>query len=453
VIIMIATAAAGSAFFLQSRNVMSEKIREELRMAAELGAMQIHGDDLAQIHGAEDQQSAVYLKVVQQLRDIRSSVPGARFAYIFRRTGHPKTLAFVADADATSSDGELDRNHNGRVDNDEIAGVPGELYDTSDQPELQGPAFLQPITSDVYIDQWGALLSGFAPIYDSRGKSVAVIGIDMDADEFINLSQSAFSPISLLLVLTLGAVGSVVIGYVGWSRREKFYRRLDEERSALVGLAMHQIGAPLSSMRWWIDLLKENDKEHAANENADAFKELDTAITRMSDLIESLRKATSISEGTVKKTLQKIDLYEIITDAIAAKELASQKKNQRISLDMEQQINVEVDHDLIEGVVLELLDNAISFSPENTQIEVTAQRKGRTVTVSVRDHGYGVPAADMMNMFREFKRASNATKYKPVGNGLGLFVSRRIIELSGGRMWLESEEGKGTTVWFTLPVA
>jgi signal transduction histidine kinase len=216
---------------------------------------------------------------------------------------------------------------------------------------------------------------------------------------------------------------------------------------------MHQIGAPLSSMRWWIDLLKENDKEHAANENADAFKELDTAITRMSDLIESLRKATSISEGTVKKTLQKIDLYEIITDAIAAKELASQKKNQRISLDMEQQINVEVDHDLIEGVVLELLDNAISFSPENTQIEVTAQRKGRTVTVSVRDHGYGVPAADMMNMFREFKRASNATKYKPVGNGLGLFVSRRIIELSGGRMWLESEEGKGTTVWFTLPVA
>lgn len=451
VLIMIATAVAGSAFFMQSRNVMSMKIREQLQMAAALGAAQINGDTLVHIRTEQDAALPEYTALVQKLRDIRSNIPNARFVYVFRRTAHPETLAFVADADAASTQEELDKNKNGRVDNDEIAGVPGELYDVSSQPELQGPAFLQSVTTDIYIDQWGALLSGFAPIQDSRGKNVAVIGIDMDAAEFVNLSQSAFSPISLLMVLLLGAVGSVLIGWLGWRRREKFYRRLDEERSALVGLAMHQIGAPLSSMRWWIDLLKENDKEHAENENADAFKELDTAIARMSDLIESLRKATSVSQGIVGKELQTLDLYELITDAMSKKEADAQKKKQRITLEMEQQINVEVDRELIEGVMTELLDNSICFSPENTEISISAVRKGRVVTVTVQDHGYGIPQADMMNVFREFKRASNASKYKPVGNGLGLFVSRRIIELSGGRMWLTSEESKGTTVNFTLP--
>ena len=446
---MIATAVAGSAFFMQSRSVMSMKIREELQMAAALGAAQIRGDDIANIRSEADAELPEYKQIVQQLRDIRSTIPNARFVYIFRRTAHPDSLAFVADADATSTPDELDKNKNGQVDSDEIAGLPGELYDISGQPELKGPAFLQSVTTEVYEDQWGALLSGFAPIHDSRGKNIAVLGIDMDAGEFVNLSQSAFSPLSLLLVLLLGAVGSFVIGWMGWRRREKFYQRLDEERSALVGLAMHQIGAPLSTMRWWVDLLKENDKDHT--ENAEGFTELDTAIARMSDLIESLRKATSVSEGTMQKTVANADLYEIITDSIEAKEVPAQKKKQRLVLGMEQQINVQVDRELIKGVVMELIDNAISFSPENTQVDVSATRKGRTVTVTVKDHGYGVPAEDMSKMFHEFKRASNATKYKPVGNGLGLFVSRRIIELSGGRMWMESEEGKGTTVSFTLP--
>lgn len=452
VIIMIATACAGSAFFLQSRNVMSMKIREELRMAAELAAAQINGDRLAEIQGAESRQSPVYLDVVNQLRAIRTAIPNARFTYIFRRTGHPHTLAFVADADATSTQEELDHNRNGMVEVDEIAALPGELYDISEQPELQGPAFLQAVTTDVYTDQWGELISGFAPIKDARGKHVAVLGIDMDAHEFVSMSQSAFSPVSLLLVLLLGAVGSVILGYAAWSRRERFYKRLDEQRSSVISLAMHQIGAPLSSMRWWVDLMKENDKEHAETENAEGFAELDKAITRMSELIESLRKATSVAEGITEKNIERIDLYEIITDAIAAKEPESQKKHLRVNLQMDQQINVQVDRKLLAGVVQELIDNAISFSPENTQIDIAAERKGRSVTVTVKDRGYGIPAEDIGTLFREFKRASNATKYKPVGNGLGLFVARKIVELFDGRMWLQSEEGKGTTVGFVLPV-
>lgn len=453
IIVMVATALAGSTFFIQSSKVMSQKIREELLTSAVLSARLIDGDIVETIQNPEDQQKPEYLSLVRLLRDIRDNVPNARFVYIFRRTVHPQNLAFVADADALSVDSELDVNGNGQLDSDEVAGTPGELYDISEQPELQGPAFIGPVTTNVYTDQWGSLLSGFAPIYNKRGKVVAVLGIDMDADEFLRISQSAFSPFSLFLVLFMGALGSAVLGYSAWHRRMQFYERLDSERSSLVGLAMHQIGAPLSSMRWWIDILKEADKDHPNNENAEAYAQLDESIARMSDLIEALRKATSFSQVNTTANRARVTLYEVLQDAIEEQEPNAKKKDQKINLIMEQETFVNIDRKLIGGVVTELIANAISYSPEHTMIDVEAVRHTRQVTVTVRDKGAGIPAKDLPNIFQEFTRGSNATKLKPVGNGLGLFTSRRIIELAGGKMWIESEEGKGTAVHFTLPVA
>ena len=101
-----------------------------------------------------------------------------------------------------------------------------------------------------------------------------------------------------------------------------------------------------------------------------------------------------------------------------------------------------------------LLENAVKYSGESRNIEVgLALSAGRELITSVRDHGVGIPQADRERVFERFFRARNVEQGQVVGLGLGLFIARTIVERHGGRMWLESIEGRGSTFYFALPLA
>lgn len=439
--------------FVRSQELMSREIREGLQTSATLSAMQISATDVEAVRGLQDRTKPEYVRLVQSLNSLRKNIPDARFTYIFRKTAQANTVAFVADGDALSSETELDFNKNGKIDSDEEPGLPGELYDVSDLPELQGPAFEKATVGNVYVDQWGALLSGFAPIKDANGKTVAVLGIDMRADQYAAASQSIFSPLSFLILLVIGGVAASIVGFIAWRRRVALYKRLDTERSGLVGLAMHQIGAPLASIRWWKDLLLEQEKDSMTPERKEAFEQISESIDRMSTLIDSLRRATSVHSGGLNYERLPSSLRDVIEDAVEHTSRLVTKKQQRVTITIPEDVHLPLDRKLIAGVVAELIENASWFSPTGREIQIRAGKKRKDILVEVQDYGYGIPDSDRSTVFHEFTRGSNAVKYKPVGNGLGLFVARGIIEMAGGEMWLQSSEGKGTTVSFTLPEA
>jgi signal transduction histidine kinase len=453
VLILTFTILVGAVLFLRSQQLMAAEIRQELRTAASLGALQLDAKDVVAIRSARDSTHPSYAKLVKQLSAIRKNIPNARFVYIFRKTEHPLSLAFVADADGLSTDTELDGNNNGNVDPNEEPGMPGELYDITGLPELQGPAFEAPTVGKIYEDQWGKLLSGFAPITDANGKTVAVLGIDMRAEQYYTVSQSVFSPIALLGVLAIGALLSGTVGLTSWKRRVELYRRLDAERSGLVGLAMHQIGAPLASLRWWKDLLLEEEKEALSAERKEAYDQMAESIERMSTLIDSLRRATSVHSGGMSYERLPSSLRDVIEDAVEQMSRLTAKKRQHVAVRLESDVHLSLDRKLITGVIAELIENASWYSPESTEIHIRAQARKHDILVEVQDHGCGIAEKDRDTVFHEFTRGSNANKYKPVGNGLGLYVAKGIIDMAGGHMWLQSTEGKGTTVSFTLPLA
>ena len=107
----------------------------------------------------------------------------------------------------------------------------------------------------------------------------------------------------------------------------------------------------------------------------------------------------------------------------------------------------------ITDVLHSLIHNAMHFSPEGATITVKAAYKKKMVLVQVIDRGAGVPKKDLEKLFTKFARASNATVHHPYGTGLSLYRAKGIVEKGGGKMWIESIEGKGTIVRFTLPVA
>jgi len=444
---------AGMVLFVRSRDIMQSQLEDKLKDTAQLGSLKFEHEDLKNIWTREDMQTPVFQNTVRKLRRIRESIPTIRYVYIMRRSANDHQLLFVADADSLATVGDLDRNKNGSIDRSEQASYPGDIYDISGTTSLRDEAFLQPsVDKQIHSDQWGSSISGYAPIYSDTGAVIAVLGVDMNPDEFFQLSHSMFSPVALLLLL-LGAVclAAYLIHFV-WARRLESLRDIEEHRSAIMDLTLHQLGMPLALFKWWLEIFK--DSKGDIKNGDDIYAQMVEGVARMDSIMVALREANEVRKGTINYRPQMASLADLIHQEVKVGLSTANAHHQKIEEVIDPSLGMlNFDRKLVSAVIRELLDNAMSYSPKETTITIRSTRTKDKVQVEVQDEGCGIPAADKPHIFEKFMRARNATKMKAAGNGLGLYTARGIIQSAGGEMWMESTEGKGSTFFFTLPIA
>lgn len=448
----------GVFFFLRGQRLMETQLRDQLRTTATVAAQQFDPVVITKI-GKDSMPTPEFRDVVKRLQRIRAELPGIRFAYIMRRTGEPMMLEFVADADSLATPKELDRNSDGIVAQDEAASYPGDRYDVSDVPAMQDEAFRQPtVDTEVTIDQWGAFLSGYAPIRDASGKTVAILGLDMDAHAFLTLARSIFSPVAFLLLCVFAFFLALIVAIFLRRRREEALERIDLERSGLMLLTSHQLGSPLTIFRWSLEELLDHVGHfdsaqckplvQAVNDHAQNMRH---GIDQLVAIFDELQDATQVDSGTLAYSAEMTALHEIIAQVVSGLSSELHQSRQRINQDVDRSLELSLDRKLIGGVLRELLRNAMTFSPPESEITVVAKRGGKCVLIEVRDHGCGIAKAELPRMFDKFTRGATAHLYQPNGSGLGLYIAKGIIERAGGDIWIKSTEGEGTTLTFTLP--
>lgn len=438
----------GTMFYVRGKTIMQQQVRDKLLSTAAAAAMQFNGDTIEKIHSPKDAKNPVYLDTLNRLQRLRSTIPGLRYAYIMRKADDPRLLTFVADADALLSKKELDTNKNGVIDTDEAPAQPGDIYDTEAVPMMR-EAFIHP-TADLEVagDQWGDVISGYAPILNSRGLPVAILGIDMDAKEYNDIVTSIFSPLAVMLIILAAAgIAGIVISIHSQREFDK-WRRMDAERSGLLRLTFHQLGGPLTILNWSLEMLQEQPPIESVNQYLDGMHE---ALSRLSNILHSLRDADMVHEGRIEHRLALTSLDSIINSVAGEFEHRLQLSKQSITLSLHTDLTMQIDQKLIGAVVRELIGNAIDYSEAGNVITIRTSVQSSFVQVEVHDHGHGILAKDVNSIFDEFARGSNATLYKPDGSGLGLYIVKGIIESAGGTIWIESTEGKGTSVYFQLP--
>jgi signal transduction histidine kinase len=152
--------------------------------------------------------------------------------------------------------------------------------------------------------------------------------------------------------------------------------------------------------------------------------------------------------------MESADLGSICQSMFDAYQEEIKRKNLEFTFNKPQELpKVNVDVEKISLAIQNLLDNAIRYTPSGGKITVSLETKGNYIEFSIKDTGIGIPKTQQERIFTKFFRGSNALKTETEGSGLGLFIVKNIIEAHGGKIWFESEEGKGTTFYFTLPVA
>jgi signal transduction histidine kinase len=173
--------------------------------------------------------------------------------------------------------------------------------------------------------------------------------------------------------------------------------------------------------------------------------------TRLATLVEKVLNISRIESGTLPMNRRRFRLMDSVS--AVAERLGIQARSRGIRLEAECDENIEVyaDPGLTEEVLNNLIDNAIKYSKENTTVRVQGQVREGKALVSVRDEGPGIPPEQIGMLFGRFVRLSRPAGPARPGSGLGLYITKRLVEMQGGRVGVESEVGKGSVFWFTLP--
>lgn len=267
-------------------------------------------------------------------------------------------------------------------------------------------------------------------------------------------------PISETLVLEISTVpmeregemlGTLVI--IHDITREKRVERLKTE---FVSLAAHQLRTPLSAIKWTLRMLLDGDLGKITTEQKDYVDKTAQSTERMIDLVNDLLNVTRIEEGRYLYNPTPLAFEPIIQSLIDAhRDLIDKKKIQfKFNKPKEELPPIKVDEEKIQLAIQNLLDNALRYTPPGGKVTVSLKyhQDKKRVEATVKDSGIGIPKDQQERVFSKFFRGDNAVRMKTEGTGLGLFITKHIIEAHGGEIWFESEEREGTTFYLTLPV-
>jgi PAS domain S-box-containing protein len=220
-------------------------------------------------------------------------------------------------------------------------------------------------------------------------------------------------------------------------------------RDDFLSIASHELKTPLTPLALRLAAL-ERRLEQGEHVDLSLVRRSRRQLARMTSLINDLLDASRIEAGRLSLHPRPTHLEALVAHAVAA--LGSDAGRGRIVTESTPGLLVRGDPDRLEQVVVNLLENALKYSPAGEQVKVKLAAHGDVALLSVQDRGIGIPREEQTHLFDRFFRARNVSTHSYGGLGLGLYISRDIVERHGGRIWVESEAGEGATFHVALPL-
>ena len=299
------------------------------------------------------------------------------------------------------------------------------------------------------------------PLWQSPQFLFAMMGtiiiVSILVSYFLGVRYIGDPVLSLLLIFGLALVQLVLTFFITHS----FERLIEASRmkAEFVSIVSHQLRAPLTNLRWAIDFLSKGTS--GAQEKRESYMQIIEENTlRMNELVSDLLIVSRLEQGRLPFRRQEFFLGELVQEVTEEFAAVLQASNIKLEIQGEEHMpHIFSDVSKVRQIIMNFIDNAIRYTKKGSppddgekSIVVRYNKKDGMVRLEVEDNGIGIPKEDQKYVFNKFFRSSNAVRHETQGSGLGLYIAKSMIEKAKGGIGFRSEEQKGSTFWFTLPI-
>lgn len=291
--------------------------------------------------------------------------------------------------------------------------------------------------------------SSLKKIYEAFSKDIIQTSI-ITKEILIEKPFSRTLRLKVLPLLRAGRIEGRVLILEDVSR-EKGVERM---KSDFITITAHQLRTPLSAIKWILNMLITGDLGRLPKEQVKILTKAYESNERMISLINDLLKVARIEEGRFGYKFSPHHLEELIREVIQDFNPLINERNIRFTYHKPTQALglLKLDKDKIKTAISNLIDNAIRYTPKGGGVDIFLEKLGPEVRFAIKDTGVGIPKHQTSRLFTKFFRGDNVIRMQTEGTGLGLYIVKNIIAKHGGKIWTESEEKKGTTFYFTIPI-
>lgn len=299
------------------------------------------------------------------------------------------------------------------------------------------------------------------PIWQSPQFLFTVMGviiiISILVSYFLGVRFIGDPVLSLLLIFGLALIQLVLAFFI----TQSFERLIEASRmkAEFVSIVSHQLRAPLTNLRWAVDFLSKGTP--GAKEKQESYMQIIAENTlRMNELVSDLLTVSRLEQGKLPFQRREFSLGKLVQEVVEEFDAIIKASNIKLEIqDGEHIPNIFSDASKIRQIIVNFIDNAIRYikkgdpqDGEEKSITIRYERIDGKVRLEIEDNGIGIPKADQKYIFNKFFRSSNAVRHETQGSGLGLYIAKSMIERAKGDIGFQSEEQKGSTFWFTLPI-
>lgn len=240
------------------------------------------------------------------------------------------------------------------------------------------------------------------------------------------------------------------MGYIGACVDITEQKHLQQQKDDFIGIASHELKTPVTSIKAYTQVLEKILTKKGESREALMIGKMDGQINRLTNLISDLLDVTKINSGKLQFNNSEFEFNPLLEDLI--EDLQRTTDRHTLVKKFDRNVVVFGDQERIGQVVSNLITNAIKYSPNADKIVISTRLDKGCITLCVRDFGIGIPDDKLEKVFEQFYRVSGDMQHTFPGLGLGLYISAEIIKREGGRIWVDSKVGEGSTFCFSLPV-
>ncbi len=237
----------------------------------------------------------------------------------------------------------------------------------------------------------------------------------------------------------------------------------NEAKSEFVSFVAHELKNPMTSIKGYTELLAQGSVGSISDMQLDFLGTIHSNVERMSTLVSDLADNSKIEAGRLRLDFKAVELQGVVDEVMRSTRRQLEEKKQSVSLKIPAKLpGIWANSTRLAQIMINLVSNANKYTPESGVIVIGAQKSPNkwdpdgaklVVHIWVQDNGIGISLQDQKKIFQKFFRSDNSKARESAGTGLGLNITRSLVEMMGGQIWFESEFRQGTTFHFTVPVA